>query len=155
MFVIFLLFFISRSVSILPQFTFPHSSPVKSTLSMHQFIILAALPLLAIAAPTTAPTGSCAAVGIITARASTESPGEGITGALAASIQSSSTQTVTRTAVDYPALLEPYAPSVASGVAAMTADLKAAVEACPDQKIVLLGYSQGGGLITNFMICSI
>jgi acetylxylan esterase len=86
------------------------------------------------AAPTTAPSGSCAAVGIITARASTEAPGEGIVGALAAAIQSSSKQTVSRTAVVYLALLEPYAPSVASGVAAMTVDLKAAVAACRNRK---------------------
>ena len=110
---------------------------------MQSIILLALLPL-ALAVPTTAPSGSCAQVGIITARASTEAPGEGIIGTLAAAIQSSSTQTVSRTAVDYPAVLEPYAPSVASGVAAMTADLEAAVKACPDQKIVLLGYSQGG-----------
>lgn len=67
-----------------------------------------------------------------------------VIGALASAIQSSSTQTVSRTAVDYPATLYPYGTSVASGVAAMTADLKAAVAACPTQKIVLLGYSQGG-----------
>jgi acetylxylan esterase len=107
---------------------------------MLSIILLALLPL-ALAVPTTAPSGSCAQVGIITARASTEAPGEGIIGTLAAAIQSSSTQTVSRTAVDYPAVLEPYAPSVASGVAAMTGDLEAAVKACPDQKIVLLGYS--------------
>lgn len=95
------------------------------------------------AAPSTAPAGNCAAVGIITARASTEAPGEGVIGALAAAIQSSSKQTVSRTSVNYPAVLYPYAPSVASGLAAMTADLKAAVAACPQQKIVLLGYSQG------------
>ena len=110
---------------------------------MKSIILLALLPLV-LAVPTTPPSGSCAQVGIITARASTEAPGEGIIGTLAAAIQSSSTQTVSRTAVDYPAVLEPYAPSVASGVAAMTADLEAAVKACPDQKTVLLGYSQGG-----------
>jgi hypothetical protein len=32
----------------------------------------------------------------------------------------------------------------------MTADLKAAVEACPDQKIVLLGYSQGGKFFFSY-----
>lgn len=111
---------------------------------MHSLFLLALLPLAAMAAPSTAPAGSCAAVGIITARASTEAPGEGVIGTLAAAIQASSTQTVSRTSVDYPAVLYPYALSVASGVAAMTADLKAAVAACPQQKIVLLGYSQGG-----------
>lgn len=60
---------------------------------------------------------------------------------------------MSRTAVDYPAELYPYAPSVASGVAAMTADLISAVEACPDQKIVLLGYSQGGGF-SSFILHS-
>jgi pimeloyl-ACP methyl ester carboxylesterase len=51
---------------------------------------------------------------------------------------------VSRTSVVYPAVLLPYASSVASGVRAMAADIKAAVAACPQQKLVLLGYSQGG-----------
>lgn len=38
---------------------------------------------------------------------------------------------------------------MASGVAAMKADLIAAVEACPQQKIVLLGYSQGAECISD------
>jgi hypothetical protein len=67
------------------------------------------------------PARSCAAVGIITARASTEAASEGIIGSLAAAIQSGSTQTVSRTLVDYPALLYPYAQSVQSGFAAITA----------------------------------
>ena len=111
---------------------------------MRTSVIFSLFPLTASAAPAAAPSSGCAAVGIITARASTEAPGEGIIGTLAAGIQDASSLTVSRTSVDYPALLYPYAPSVASGVAAMTADLKAAVDACPDQKIVLLGYSQGG-----------
>ncbi|KAI9640409.1 hypothetical protein NHQ30_011154 [Ciborinia camelliae] len=94
---------------------------------------------------------SCSAVRIITARASTEAPGEGVIGALAAAIQAGTSQTVTRTAVVYPALLEPYPPSVASGVAAMTKDLTAAVNACPDQKIVLLGYSQGAECVGDVL----
>jgi acetylxylan esterase len=125
------------------QSSIPQRKSTFILFKMLSIIFLAVLPL-ALAVPTTAPSGSCAQVGIITARASTETPGEGIIGTLAAAIQSSSTQTVSRTAVDYPAVLEPYAPSVASGVAVMTADLEAAVQACPDQKIVLLGYSQGG-----------
>lgn len=86
-----------------------------------KLLLLSLLPFVAIAIPATAPAGSCAAVGIITARASTEAAGEGIIGSLAAGIQSGSTQTVSRTLVDYPALLYPYAQSVQSGFAAITA----------------------------------
>jgi len=50
-----------------------------------------------------------------TARASNEAGGKGIIEALAAAIRSSSTQTSSRTAVDYPAPPEPFAPSVGSG----------------------------------------
>ena len=89
-------------------------------------------------------TAACTDIRIITARASTELPGEGIIGALASAIQLGTSKSVTRTSVSYPAVLAPYAPSVASGVAAMKADIIAAVDACPSQKIVLLGYSQGG-----------
>ena len=34
----------------------------------------------------------------------------------------------------------------------MTANLQAAVEACPSQKIVLLGYSQGGKFPLQFYV---
>ncbi|QSZ32158.1 hypothetical protein DSL72_001729 [Monilinia vaccinii-corymbosi] len=92
---------------------------------------------------------TCTDIRIITARASTEAAGEGAIGSLAAAIEGNTRQSVTRTSVVYPALLDPYAPSVASGVAAMKADLVAAVEACPQQKIVLLGYSQGAECISD------
>src|SRR5437016_5495475 len=108
---------------------------------MYSFLLLAIMPHATMAAPSTTLARSCAAVGIISARASTKAPGEGIIGMLVAAIQSSSRQTVSCIAVDYPAVLYPYALSVALGVVAMTADLKAAVEACLEQKIVLLGYS--------------
>ncbi|ESZ90712.1 hypothetical protein SBOR_8906 [Sclerotinia borealis F-4128] len=136
-----------------------------SPLSLLTLIHLLPLTLtltLTIAAPAPAPishpepatsaintTAVCTDIKIITARASTELPGEGAIGALAAAIQFATSQSVTRTSVSYPALLLPYAPSVASGVAAMKADLIAAVEACPQQKIVLLGYSQGAECISD------
>ncbi|RAL61905.1 hypothetical protein DID88_002968 [Monilinia fructigena] len=95
-------------------------------------------------------TATCTDIKIITARASTEAAGEGAQSVLwPQPFQSGTSQTVTRTSVSYPALLNPYLPSVASGVAAMKADLIAAVDACPDQKIVLLGYSQGAECISD------
>src|SRR5215831_10059584 len=54
----------------------------------------------------------CAAVAIITARASTERAGEGIIGAVASGVQSASAQTVSRASVSYPATLQNYASSV-------------------------------------------
>ncbi|KAM0316350.1 hypothetical protein ACHAO8_003131 [Botrytis cinerea] len=97
-------------------------------------------------------TAACTDIRIITARASTELPGEGIIGALASAIQLGTSKSVTRTSVSYPAVLAPYAPSVASGVAAMKADIIAAVDACPSQKIVLLGYSQGGEFLPMHLL---
>lgn len=93
----------------------------------------------------------CAAVQIITARASTEAPGEGITGQLVTQIVDSSTQTVARAAVDYPATLTNYASSSAQGVAALTTQLTNAVQACPSQKIVLAGYSQGAHVVLDVL----
>jgi hypothetical protein len=113
-------------------------------------VVLAAascLTLAALAAPAasavTAPPGGCAAVNIITARASTEAQGEGITGSLVTQIVSSSTQTVSHEAVVYPATLTNYAGSESQGVANAEQELATAVQNCPDQKEVLLGYSQG------------
>ncbi len=80
---------------------------------------------------------------IITARASTESPGEGVTGSLVTQIVNSSTQTVSHEAVVYPATLTNYASSEGQGVTNAEQELTTAVQNCPNQKEVLLGYSQG------------
>jgi cutinase len=95
------------------------------------------------------PGGGCAAVHVITARASTESPGEGITGALVTQIVNSSAQTVSRASVSYPATLTNYSSSSAQGVAALKTQLTDQVQACPNQKIVLAGYSQGGHVVLD------
>jgi hypothetical protein len=112
--------------------------------------VLAAIPCLALAAlaapkasAVTAPSSGCAAVNIITARASTEAQGEGITGNLVTQIVNSSTQTVSREAVVYPATLTNYASSESQGVTNAEQELTTAVQNCPNQKEVLLGYSQG------------
>src|SRR5215469_3608577 len=108
---------------------------------------VAGLALAASAAPMAravpAPSSGCAAVNIITARASTEAQGEGITGSLVTQIVNSSTQTVSHEAVVYPATLSNYASSESQGVTNAEQELTTAVQNCPNQKEVLLGYSQG------------
>src|SRR5690242_19954667 len=99
-----------------------------------------ALPAVSAAAP---PTGGCAAVNLIVARASTEAPGEGVTQSLATQIVNSSTQTVSQEAVVYPATLTNYASSESQGVTNAKQELTTAVQNCPNQKQVLLGYSHG------------
>jgi len=89
-----------------------------------------------------APTSPCAAVHIIAARASTEAPGPGIIGALVTQIQQQSRQTVSTVAVNYPATLTDYANSSAQGTAATMMLLNDQTATCPNQKIVLVGYSQ-------------
>lgn len=94
---------------------------------------------------------ACAAVHIITARASTEAPGEGVTGQLIDQIIADSRQSITRASVSYPATLNNYASSSAQGVAALRTQLTNQVSACPDQKIVLAGYSQGAHVILDVL----
>jgi acetylxylan esterase len=113
-------------------------------------VLLTAVFCLALAAAVapraravTAPSSGCAAVNIITARASTESAGEGTTGSLVTQIVNSSKQTVSREAVVYPATLTNYASSESQGVTNAEQELTTAVQNCPNQKEVLLGYSQG------------
>ncbi|KAF9465875.1 cutinase [Collybia nuda] len=96
-----------------------------------------------VASPVAAPSSGCADVHIITARASTEAPGEGIIGTVVGNVVTRSAQTVSRESVDYPAVLFPYDPSEQAGVTAMTALLARKTSACPNTKIVLMGYSQG------------
>jgi acetylxylan esterase len=111
------------------------------------------LVLTALVAPragaVTAPSSGCAAVNIITARASTESPGEGMTGSLVTQIVNSSTQTVSRESVNYPATLTNYASSESQGVTNAEQELTTAVQNCPNQKQVLLGYSQGAQVVMD------
>jgi acetylxylan esterase len=105
------------------------------------------LALAALVAPharaVTAPSSGCAAVNIITARASTEAPGEGTTASLVTQIVNSSKQTVSHEAVVYPATLTNYTSSESQGVTNAEQELTTAVQNCPNQKEVLLGYSQG------------
>ncbi|GAA5198416.1 hypothetical protein GCM10023322_71770 [Rugosimonospora acidiphila] len=110
--------------------------------------------LAATAAPASAvpaPGSGCAAVQIITARASTEAPGEGISGSLVTQIVNSSGQTVARASVSYPATLTNYAASSAQGVAALKQQLTSQVQRCPNQKIVLVGYSQGAHVVGDVL----
>ncbi|KAF8151720.1 cutinase [Crassisporium funariophilum] len=110
-------------------------------------LALAASILSVGGSPTPAPVSPCAAVHIIAARASTELPGAGIIGALVQQVQRNSRQTVSTSNVDYPALLAPYASSSATGTAATKTLLTNQANRCPDQKIVLVGYSQGAHII--------
>jgi hypothetical protein len=99
-----------------------------------------------------APSGTeCADVHVITARGSTERPGEGSTGALVGQIVDSSDQTVSRASVDYPATLGNYGRSSAQGVTALTTQLTDQVRECPDQKIVLTGFSQGAHVVLDVL----
>lgn len=93
----------------------------------------------------------CADAHVITARGSTEDPGEGSTGALVTQIVNASDQTVSRAAVDYPATLTNYANSSAQGVSALTTQLTEQVAECPDQKIVLAGFSQGAHVVLDVL----
>jgi len=102
--------------------------------------LLAATTLGVTAVP--APVSPCAKVHIIAARASTEPQGPGIIGSLVSAVQSASSQTVSTNSVVYPATLTSYPSSSSQGTAALKTLLTNQVNACPGQKIVLVGYSQ-------------
>ncbi|WIM92790.1 cutinase family protein [Actinoplanes oblitus] len=94
---------------------------------------------------------ACGDVRIIVTRASTEAPGTGIIGSLATAVTRASKQTVTTEATDYPALLNPYPPSVAAGTRALTKQLTDTATGCPATKLVLMGYSQGAHVIGDVL----
>ncbi|HEX3482490.1 MAG TPA: cutinase family protein [Kofleriaceae bacterium] len=97
------------------------------------------------------PATTCADVAIITARASTEAAGEGITGALVTQIINTSTQNVSRASVNYPATLNNYNNSSLQGINALKSQLTTEVTNCPNEKIVLLGYSQGAHVVLDVL----
>lgn len=88
----------------------------------------------------------CAPIHLLVARGSTEPPGYGQLNSLATKIIQNNPG-ATKEAIDYPAKLQPYPPSVSAGVIAVKKQLSSYVEKCPDSKIVLLGYSQGANII--------
>ncbi|KAK6501400.1 hypothetical protein TWF481_009240 [Arthrobotrys musiformis] len=89
----------------------------------------------------------CADVYIISCRATLEVQGEGQIGQVAEYVQSATMQTVERVALEYPAILEGYAKSAATGAEALKQLITKQTKECPDQKIVLLGYSQGAQVV--------
>jgi len=97
------------------------------------------------------PATTCAAVAIITARASTEAAGEGITGNLVDQIIATSTQNISRASVSYPATLNNYNNSSLQGINALKSQLTTEVTNCPNEKIVLLGYSQGAHVVLDVL----
>ena len=131
----------------MPSITEPRVSRPRRRVAVFALAVASCLASAAAVAPVagavTAPSGGCAAVNIITARASTEAAGEGITASLVTQIVDSSKQTVSREAVVYPATLTNYASSESQGVTNAEQELTTAVQNCPNQKEVLLGYSQG------------
>jgi len=116
-------------------------------------LFLPALAASALAAPFQASPRqvSCASgVHIIAARGSTEPQGEGplqnVSSLIEASIPGSDD-----IAVVYPADLVPYESSEEAGVTNMTQEITSYVQQCPNSKIVLLGYSQGGQIVGDIL----
>jgi acetylxylan esterase len=95
------------------------------------------------AAGAAADASGCADVHIIATRASTEQPGAGIIGSLVNAVKSASSQSVSTDTTDYPATLQNYTNSEAQGVTALKQLVESQVQQCPNQKLVLMGYSQG------------
>ncbi|KAL0633627.1 hypothetical protein Q9L58_007451 [Maublancomyces gigas] len=110
------------------------------------FTVLA-LAAFASASPLLDTRADCAPVHIIAARATGEPPGPGIIGTLIDAVKHYSSQYITTDFVEYPATLLNYADSSAAGTAALKAQLTNQVAACPSQKIVLVGYSQGAHVV--------
>ncbi|KAJ7838175.1 cutinase [Mycena olivaceomarginata] len=120
--------------------------------------LLLALSLSALAAPpstlVTGPSSGCSAIHVITARASTEAPGEGIIGAVVSAVVQGSSHTVSRESVNYPATLTNYDSSESLGVTDMRNKLAAQARSCPSTKIVLMGYSQGAQVTGDTMVAN-
>ncbi|EJT78501.1 hypothetical protein GGTG_03601 [Gaeumannomyces tritici R3-111a-1] len=89
-------------------------------------------------------------VHVIVARASEEQPGPGILGKVAEDVVSKIPGS-DFVAVDYPAKLSNYKASQKAGVVAMSALINDYTAACPDGKLVLMGYSQGAHVVADIV----
>jgi acetylxylan esterase len=121
---------------------------------MLRSLLLSGLVAAATAQTTNTSSQACVsgnAVHMIVARASLEPPGFGI-------LQNISTRVMEQLpgsnaeAVVYPATLDDYQNSEGQGVAAMTQLVNNYAQACPNSKMVLMGYSQGAQ-VTADTVC--
>ncbi|KYK54476.1 hypothetical protein DCS_06434 [Drechmeria coniospora] len=106
------------------------------------------------AAPSAAPGDSCEkGLRILVARGTGEDKGTGLAGTVADSV-ASQIRGSTVVPIDYPAtLVDPsYDESLKAGAEALQKAVNEHVKACPDSKIVIMGYSQGAH-ITVDSIC--
>lgn len=115
----------------------------------------AASLLLTIPFTTAAPTNCMAAVRVISVRGSNEPFGGSVLREVFSSILFKGMNAVLQ-GTPYPAQMGSdavYGNSVTTGVYSLQGIIKSAVEQCPNQKIVLMGYSQGAEVIGD-ALCS-
>lgn len=86
----------------------------------------------------------CAPRHIIVARGSFEPRGEGVSANLTLAIKTALPST-TSEALEYPARM-PYNDSLANGTATLKTVITRHTTECPDSRIVLVGYNQGGAV---------
>ncbi|MFD5177031.1 cutinase family protein [Nocardia sp. NPDC058379] len=119
---------------------------LRSAATVTATLALTALPTAA-AEPSTGPTG-CAEVRVVTVRGTLEPQiGSLLLTPLGKRIAQESGRAATVTELEYPASMAP--DSSVRGVENLTALLNTTAAACPDQQLVLLGYSQGARVIGN------
>ncbi|MGY0499603.1 cutinase family protein [Nocardia sp. FBN12] len=106
-----------------------------------------ALPALPAASADSVP-GGCAEVRVVTVRGTLEpQSGSLLLTPLGGRIAQESGRRTTVTELEYPASMNP--DSAVRGVANLTTLLNEIAATCPDQRLVLLGYSQGARVIGN------
>ncbi|WP_278265398.1 cutinase family protein [Nocardia sp. AG03] len=123
----------------------------RSRILLSAVVSAAALALPALpsaAAEPAASSGECAQLRVVTVRGTLEpQSGSLLLTPLGQRIARESGRTATVGELEYPASMSP--DSSVRGVENLTALLNATAAACPDQQLVLLGYSQGARVISN------
>ncbi|RSM72139.1 cutinase [Actinoplanes sp. ATCC 53533] len=104
----------------------------------------------AVAASPAANAAACSDVDVVIARGTSEPGGLGVIvgdPVFSAIQRRASGATLTSHAVDYPASLSPTSPT--DGNRALVDHVTSQAEECPDQRFVLVGYSQGANVVGN------
>ncbi|MFD3702170.1 cutinase family protein [Nocardia sp. NPDC058658] len=122
---------------------------MRGRILLHSTVIAAALALPTLPSAAADPgDAGCAEVRVVTVRGTLEpQSGSLLLTPLGRRIAQESGLRTTVTELEYPASMNP--DSGVRGVENLTALLNEATAGCPDQRLVLLGYSQGGRVIGN------